>query len=121
MAKKGVNSLHHVMFDAAGNMYVSEQGNSRVQVMDKQGQFIQKFGEGKLQGASGLHNADKYVYVCDWNSDCIVVYETSGQFVTSFGRPGKNKGEFCGPCSITFCVNGCMYVCDYWMKRVQIF
>ena len=87
--------------------------------MDKQGQFIQTFGEGKLQGASGLHIADKYVYVCDWNSDCIVVYETSGEFVTSFGRPGQNKGEFCGPCSITFCVNGCMYVCDYWMKRVQ--
>ena len=110
-----------VKFDAAGNMYVSEQDNSRVQVMDKQGQSIQTFGEGKLQGASGLHIADKYVYVCDWNSDCIVVYETSGEFVTSFGRPGQNKGEFCGPCSITFCVNGCMYVCDYWMKRVQIF
>ena len=32
----------------------------------------------------------------DCSGDCIVVYETLGQFVTSFGRPGCNEGEFHG-------------------------
>ena len=40
-----------IAFDTAGNMYVVECGNNRVQVMDSSGQFIRMFGqegEGKL-------------------------------------------------------------------------
>ena len=110
-----------VKFDTAGNMYVAEWGNERVQVMDRSGQFIQEFGEGKLKRPSGLHIADKYVYVSDLSGDCIVVYETSGQFVTSFGRPGQNEGEFDYPSCITSCVDGYIHVCDMLNNRVQIF
>ena len=92
---------HDIKFDTAGNMYVAEWGNERVQVMDRSGQFIHEFGKGKLKGPSGLHIADKYVYVSDWSCHCIVVYETSGQFVTSFGRYGQNEGEFYCPFCIT--------------------
>ena len=115
------NEPHDVKFDAAGNMYVAEWGNRRVQVMDRNGQFIREFGEGKLKGPLGLHIADKYVYVSDFFGDCIVVYETSGQFVTSFGRPGQNEGEFRGPYCITSCVDGYIHVCDRLNNRVQIF
>ena len=110
-----------VKFDAAGNMYVAECGNERVQVMDSSGRFIREFGQGKLSGPSGLLIADKYVYVSDVRGDCIVVYETSGQYVTSFGRFGENEGEFCGPFCITSCVDGFIHVCDAWNNRVQIF
>ena len=112
---------HDVKFDTAGNMYVAECGNGRVQVMDRSGQFIREFGEGILQRPSGLHIADKYVYVSDWSDHCIVVYKTSGQFVTSYGRPGRNEGEFCYPYCITSCVDGYIHVCDWFNNRVQIF
>ena len=110
-----------VKFDTAGNMYVAEWGNGRVQVMDRSGQFIREFGEGKLERPSGLHIADKYVYVSDVSGHCIVVYETSGQFVTSFGRYGQNEGEFIRPYCITSCVDGYIHVCDMFNYRVQIF
>ena len=111
-----------IKFDTAGNMYVAEFGNGRVQVLDTSGQFIKTIGEGKLSGPSGLHVVvDKYVYVSDYSGDCIVVYETSGQFMTSFGKPGQNKGEFKGPYCITSCANGFLYVCDFWNNRLQIF
>ena len=118
------NAPHDVKFDTAGNMYVAEWGNGRVQVLDNSGQFIQAFGlevERKLRWPSGLHIVDKYVYVSDWSGDCIVVYETSGQFVTSFGKCGQNKGEFQRPCCITSCADGFIYVCDWDNNRVQIF
>ena len=115
------NAPHDVKFDTAGNMYVAEWGNERVQVMDSSGRFIREFGRGKLSGPSGLLIADKYVYVSDINGDCIVVYETSGQYVTSFGGRGQNEGEFRSPYCITSCVDGFMHVCDYWNVRVQIF
>ena len=110
-----------VKFDTAGNMYVAEWGNWRVQVMDSSGRFIQEFGQGKLRGPSGLLIADKYVYVSDYIGHCIVVYETSGQYVTSFGRCGDNEGEFRFPYCITSCVNGFIHVCDWGNNRVQIF
>ena len=113
-----------VKFDTAGNMYVAEFDNGRVQVMDTSGQFIRVFGqegEGKLRGPSGLHIADKYVYVSDHSGECIVVYETSGQFVTSFGRPCQKEGEFQYPYCITSCVDGFIHVCDWLNDRVQIF
>ena len=110
-----------VKFDTAGNMYVADEGNGRVQVMDSSGRFIREFGRGKLTWPSGLLIADKYVYVSDVIGDCIVVYETSGQYVTSFGRRGQNEGEFSCPFCITSCVDGFIHVCDCGNGRVQIF
>ena len=112
-----------VKFDTAGNMYVgvAEWGNGRVQVMDSSGRFIREFGQGKLSVPSCLLIADKYVYVSDVSDDCIVVYETSGQYVTSFGEYGEYEGEFSSPYCITSCVDGFIHVCDYWNNRVQIF
>ena len=49
------------------------------------GRFIRAFGqEGnrQLSWPSALHIVDKYVYVSDKSGHYIVVYETSGQFVT---------------------------------------
>ena len=67
-----------IKFDTAGNMYVADFGNDGVEVMDSSGQFIQVFGQGELDKSSGLHNADKYVYVSDFLNHRIVVYEISG-------------------------------------------
>ena len=92
-------AISDIKFDTAGNMFVAEFGNEGMQVMDSSGQFIREFGQGKLSMPSGLLFADKYVYVSDNIGHCVVVYETSGQYVTSFGRPGQNEGEFNG----TFC------------------
>ena len=114
-----------VKLDTAGNIYVADFKNSRVQVLDNSGHFIRTLGdegERKLGLPSGLHIADKYVYIsADCDGHCIVVYETSGQFVTSFGRGGKNEGEFSYPFCITSCVDGFIHVCDYLNHRVQIF
>ena len=115
---------HDVKFDTAGNIYVADYNNSRVQVLDNCGHLIRTLGdegERKLSRPSGLHIANKYVYISDCGSHCIVVYETSGQFVTSFGRLGNNEGEFDWPCCITSCVDGFIHVCDFHNFRVQIF
>ena len=118
------NAPYDVKLDTAGNIYIAEYNNSRVQVLDNSGHFIRTLGdegERKLSRQSGLHIADKYVYISDLGGNCVVVYETSGQFVTSFGRSGKNEGEFNYPFCITSCVDGFIHVCDNWNNRVQIF
>ena len=124
---KGIGEFdapYDVKFDTAGNMYVAEFDNSRVQVLDSSGHFIRAFGEegeGKLSGPSCLHIADKHVYVSDHIGHCIVVYETSGKFVTRFGGRGQKEGELRYPYCITSCVDGFIHVCDSANNRVQIF
>ena len=122
------NAPLDVKFDTAGNMYVAEINNGRVQVLDSSGHFIGAFGEegeGKLSVPSGLHIADKHVYVSDYSGhcidDCIVVYETSGKFVTRFGVCGQKEGQLHYPYRITACVDGFIHVCDSANNRVQIF
>ena len=113
-----------VKFDSAGNMYVAEYSNTRVQVMDINGRFIRAFGQegkGKLRGPSALHIIDNFVYVSDLRGNCIVVYETSGQFVTSFGRCCHEEGEFRYPYCITSYADGFIHVSDCLNNRVQIF
>ena len=115
-----------VKFDAAGNMYVAESENARVQVMDSSGHFIRFFGQeakAKLRGPPALHIVDKYVYVSDhdYSGCCVVVYNTSGNFVTSFGRHGHKEGELSYPYCISSCADGFIYVCDYSNDRVQVF
>ena len=97
-----------VKFDTDGYMYVAEFGNQRVQVLDRSGHFIRVFGEkrkGKLRGPTALHIDDKYVYVSDNHGHCIVVYETSGQFVTSF-TIGYDRYAL----GMSSCADGFMYV-----------
>ena len=111
---------YDVKFDTDGNMYIVEFGNGRVQVLDRNGHFIRVFGEEgkrKLCGPSALHIVDKHVYVSDYTDHCIVVYEISGQFVTSFGGRGQKEYPRC----ITSCADGFIHVCDQYNNRVQIF
>ena len=113
-----------VKFDISGNMYVAEFGNKRVQVIGPNGKFIQEFGQDKLHEPSGLHIINRYLYVSDYGGNCILVYDTTKnpcQFVTSFGRHGRDEGEFYHPFYITSCVNGFIYICDCHNDRVQIF
>ena len=118
------NDPFDIKFDSAGNMYVAEYSNERVQVMDTSGCFIRVFGQeekGKLKAPSALHIVEKYVYVSDFRGHCIVVYETSGQFVTSFGRRGHEEGEFYCPFCITSCADGFIHVCDLGILGTQEF
>ena len=69
---------YDVKFGSDHNMYVAEWGGGRVQVLDKNGQFIRFFDENaKWKKALALHIIDKYVYVSDWIGGHIVVYETT--------------------------------------------
>ena len=46
-----------------------------------------------------------YMHLTSYVGHCVVVYETSGQFVTSIGRRGQNEREFDSPRFITSCAD----------------
>ena len=111
-------------FDVEGNMYIADLDNNRIQVLDTRNQFVRQFGheegEGRLKLPSAVHVIGQFVYVSDEGHHCISVFETSGQFFTSFGKHGKGKEEFGYPRCITSDHTGFIYICDWQNYRVKI-
>jgi len=119
------NRPNDLAFDSQGNIYVSEYGNNRVQVLDPIHLYLQQFnlksGPGKLNNPEGIHIASDCVYVSDCRNHCIAVFQLSGEFLTSFGKEGRGRGEFRRPRGIVFDCDGFLYVCDWWNHRIQVF
>ena len=112
------NYPNDIAQDGAGNLYVSDCRNHRVQVFDCNGQFLFAFSK---RGASkplrypyGICiDFDQFVYVCDWGNNCVSVFMTSGEFVTSFG-------QFSWPTGIVIDDDGFVYVADYGKYRIDV-
>ena len=114
-------------FDAPGNLYVAEfmsGGNQRVQVMDTDGRYIRSIGcEGdiKLKQPSAIVIADNFMYVSEIGKSCVLVFDTSGKFITKFGKLGSEGGQFSCISDIISCPSGFIYICEEGNNRVQVF
>ena len=102
--------FHHpadLDFDEAGNLYVVEQDNRRIQVLTPQGDHIRYIGEGVLSRPVSPAVHQNMVYVTDIQSHRITVFMTSGEFVTSFREKILQRPE-----CITIDNDGVIYVTD---------
>jgi len=120
-----------ITVDGAGNLYVSDSGNSRVQQFTSEGQFVAKFGIPDYQSTSddtlvfynpvGLAiDKDGNIYVAD-NADSRIVKFNHGQLSANWGGPAKNEGKFDGPAGIAINTEGHVYVIDQGNDRIQKF
>ena len=97
--------------DKAGNLYVTDSHNHRVQVFDYRGKFLYAFcrkgAASELNYPRGICvSSDQFVYVCEKENKCVSVFKTSGEFVTSFG-------QFSSPAGIVIDDDGFVYVGDF--------
>ena len=78
---------------------------------------------GELDGPNGIAvDADNMVYVCESKNDRISVFTSEGVSVTSFGRRGKQPGQFNWPRDIAVNNNsGVAYVSDLGNHCLQLF
>ena len=118
------NKPYDLDFDGEGKAYIADSNNNRI-VVDTctcgwHGKCFDE-GEGKLDMPRAIHIIGEFIYVSAWGRDYIAVYQTSGQFVTSFGKRGKGNGELLEPYGITSDHNGLVYVADHNNNRVQVF
>jgi DNA-binding beta-propeller fold protein YncE len=118
-----------VAIDTAGNVYVVDSFNDRVQKFTEAGVFLQEWdgtGEGSEQGAlfspAGVAvDTSGYVYVADRGNDRVVKFTVGGAFVDTWGTRGGNDNQFLEPEGIAVGATGNVFVADTGNDRVKQF
>lgn len=113
--------------DGAGNVYVGDLGNHRIQKFTAGGTFLTEWGgagtgDGQFQYVAGLAiDADDNVYVTDYQLNRVQKFSSAGAFLSKWGTQGALDGQFDHPLGIAVGEDGSVYVVDALNYRVQKF
>ena len=109
-----------------GNIFVADYSNNRVQIFDKDGKYLYKFGDrdgaGKMNKPHNIAFYQNKMFVSQYGAGCLLVYDLNETFLKQVGTPGNREEQLKYPCGITINeLNGDIFVCDCSNNRVQIF
>jgi len=120
------NQAQQIAVDDDRNIYVADTGNSRIQKLTNNGEFLSSWGtpgidDGKFQSPVGIVVYENNVYVVDDKRHDIQKFDSNGNFIFKWGEFGTENGQFNKPKGITIDSNGIIYVVDSKNNRIQIF
>ena len=120
---------HCVRLARDGLLYVCDRNNDRIQVFRKDGRFVKEYfvaaatlGAGSVWDlALSQDPAQTYLYVVDGqNNQVWVVERETGSVRASFGRSGRNAGQFRGVHNVAIDSHGNLYTAEVETgRRVQ--
>jgi len=113
------NSPWGIDTNAAGDVYVADSGNSRIQVFDSKGSFLRLWAPPSSpekiavdpQGSVYVVGSDNHIYRFDSND----------QLVDMWGSNGSGPGQFRHPNGIDVDAEGYVYISDAENHRIQRF
>ena len=111
-----------IAVDSDNRLYIGNQNNKRIEVVESDGTFVRQIGAGHLSQPWGVTIHNKHVYVADSGNHRISVFTLDGQLIRTIGSPGRGPGQFNRTSAVAFAPDedGDMYVLDY-NSRVQVF
>ena len=103
-----------------GNIYIADSNNHRVQVFSCNRDYLFMFSE-KMNGAISICVSQNNVFVTQYISHCINMYELKGKLIKSVGSKGNGEAQFMYPIGVDVSdrTNN-IYVCDSKNDRIQI-
>ena len=111
----------------SNKVYVADEGNSRVQVLNSDLTFSRTFrekgsDEGQFEGPRDVAcDRSGNVYVVDNSNHRMHVFTAEGKFLRMFGKHGKGRGELDSPYGVAVDANDLVYVSDQGNNRVSVF
>jgi len=115
-----MNTVHAIAIDAKRRVYVSDRANSRVQVFDENGKFLDMW-PGIRRPYSFLMSADQYLWIADGNTQKMLKYDLTGRLLFSWGTFGQFPGGFWGVHQFSVDTEGNLYTADVHVGRPQKF
>ncbi len=111
--------LHCVAVDAQGRVYVADRDNSRVQVFDSGGRYLDQWPIRRPNHL--LITRDQFLWLSDGTTNRFAKYDLEGRLQTYWGVYGSFPGAFHNPHKFSVDSYGNLYVADYENNRVQKF
>ena len=122
-----LNGAGGVAVDSAGNVYVTDLGNHRIEKFTSGGSFIMSWGgngtgNGQFSGPEGIAiDSTDNIYIADTGNHRIQKFNTSGTFLTKWGTNGTGDGQFDTPWGVSVDGLDDVYVADTANNRIQKF
>ena len=116
-----LNNSRGISIDKIKNeLFISDRGNSRIQVLNLEGEYLRSFESDHLKEPFAICVSQDGVFVTDRASDCLLKFSLEAQFIKKTGSRGKKPGYFKGIKGLCY-EAGFVYVCDSGIQRIQIF
>jgi DNA-binding beta-propeller fold protein YncE len=112
------NTPHGIATDASRRVYVADRSNSRIQVFDEHGTFIDMWPDIKAPHDVEVA-ADGHVWVSDGDTNKMLKYTPAGKLVYSFGTYGLTPGLNWGIHQFSGDADGNMYWAETYAGRAQ--
>ena len=111
-----------VAVDDDDNIVVADHNNDRVQKFTSDGKFIKAVEKKEFRHPRGIaiHPYTKHIYVVDNNNHHVFVLDSDLTFISSFGREGRDHGQFSYPQDVAFDSAGNIYVADGGNHSIQV-
>ncbi len=119
------NRAEGLSLSPAGELFVADSCNHRVQVFRTDGTFVREFGQAGSERGEFSYPYDVRVdeqgrqYICEFGNSRLTVLDSEGEVLELIGRPGSAPGEFNNPWSLALDSRGNLYVADSQNHRVQ--
>lgn len=120
-----------ICLSAAGELFIVDQNNDRVQVCDRAGGYLRQFtlvtkmgmglgsAGGRSQGISGDNQGR--LYVADSFQGFVRVYDTNGLYLTKIGGFGEEAGKFRTPAGLALDAFNRLFVASLNNSRAEIY
>ena len=115
-----------VAVDSQDRVFIYSRSDHPLVLFDREGRFLDSWGEEVLQDAHGLFiDAEDYVYCVERNPHVIRKFDPEGQLVMTLGTPdvpGADGQPFNLPTDLAVASDGSLYITDgYGNTRVHHF
>lgn len=126
LSKSFGNPVHCVRLSHDGLVYVCDRVNDRIQVFRKDGTFVKEFrvSPETLQNGSvwdlvlSEDRAQRYIFLADGaNGQIVTLLRDTGDVVTSWGRHGRQPGQFKWVHNIAIDSKGNLYTAEVGFGR----
>lgn len=115
-----MNTVHSIAIDNKRRVYVADRANSRIQVFDENGKFLDVWP--KVRRPYYIYMArDQHLWVADGITQKFTKFDLDGNLLYSWGTFGAFPGGFWGVHQFSVDREGALYTADVHIGRPQKF